>query len=196
VLVGAMPWLIRQVYLELDILPKVTCITCTSFLALPKVSMEVCDKSVRRSFHFMLSWSVNDLLAARDKGAVTFQVDFDEIYYYAGGSIRYIQQFVEEVKSDIISNVNECQDLGRIVGAGCVWDNSWEAANSLMAFYGDNSVIISKFAVNLMVSKASDEFISKARRTSPCNSVWQGWVTELEMLYLASQRATGCNISL
>ena len=73
-------------------------ITCTSYRGLGRISGEAMVKSARLGFFTMESWCKKEYERAILAGALRIQIsELDERYFYAGGSVRYIQLPIEEV---------------------------------------------------------------------------------------------------
>lgn len=74
--------------------------SCTSFEAIPDLSIEDMDHSPEFSDFFMDSWKKEEYDAAIATGALVLNaptLTVDEMFYYAGGSIRMVQWSVARV---------------------------------------------------------------------------------------------------
>jgi hypothetical protein len=73
----------------------------------------------------------------------------------------------EEVIELLLADIERESDIEQLVGRGGVGEASEDAAvNSLMAFYGDESIVISQYVMRQLVSRVTDDFIHKARYVS------------------------------
>ena len=187
VLDGQLGDLIRRTFFLLKDFPRVRMLTCTSFQALGKVSDEDFDLLPVSDTFVMDSWSREEYAAALKAGALKLHPtvsSLDEIFYYAGGSVRHIQRSVNEVINVVNNKMLRVPDVGLLVGSSAVGDASQGAVNSLMAIYGGRSIVVSEYATMKMLDKVSDDTIAKMRKIFPANPSWQGWITELEVLTL------------
>ena len=191
VLDGRVSWLILSVFDRLLEFPDVRMISCTSFQALSNISTEDLEKAPDFSEFVMDSWKKEEYDAAIASGALVLHspsLTVDEMFYYAGGSIRMIKWPVEKVIKTLTRKVQKSPDMGKLIGAGGVGDSSQSAVNSLMSTYGGQSSVLSKFVTVMMLNSVSDDLIEKSRAALPYNPPFQGWVTEMEVLNLAQKR--------
>jgi hypothetical protein len=191
VLDGRLSWLIESVFACLREFPDVRMISCTSFQAISKLSTEDTDKSSEFSEFVMDSWKKEEYDAAIVTGALVLNsptLTVDEMFYYAGGSIRMIQWSVARVITTLIRKVRSSPDMGKLIGTGGFGDSSQSAVNSLMAIYEGRSIVLSKFVVMTLLDSVSDDVVEKARAALPYHPPWQGLVTEVEVLNLVRRR--------
>jgi hypothetical protein len=132
----------------------------------------------------MDSWTKKDYADAIDAGAIKLAEErsLEEMFYYAGGSVRLLQWHREYVIQSLTKRISQVKDFSRLVGSGGIGEYSEDAVNSLMAIYGRKSVILSQFVSVTLFDKVADGFISDARICLWDNPVWQGWVTVIEVL--------------
>ena len=187
VLDGSLSWLIRKVYFMMDKYPQVVLITCTSFQALGKISQEVSLKSASRARFVMESWRETEYDEAVRTGALILpgHTTVKELFYYAGGSVRLFLKPIDDVIAELEFKIDCAPDMGKLVGSGGVGDASADATNSLMAIYDGKTVVLSQFVMRKLLESVTDDFIQKARLFLPENPVWQGWVTEAEVMHMA-----------
>ena len=191
VLDGQLSQLFESVFANLLKFPDVRLITCTSFQAISKLSTEVIDKSPEFSEFMMDSWKKEEYDAAIVTGALVLNsptLTVDEMFYYAGGSIRMIQWSVERVITNLIRKVRSSPDMVKLIGARCVGDSPQIAVNLLMAFYEDRSIVLSKFVAMKLLDSVSDNVVEKARSILPYHPPWQELVTEFQVLNLVHKR--------
>lgn len=74
------------------------------------------------------------------------------------------------------------------MGAGAVGDASDDTVNSLTAIYQNHGredlekFAVSKYVTLLLISNVADAWVVRARSMLRANPVWQGWVTEFEVI--------------
>lgn len=194
VLDGSIATLFREVYLVMIKYPDVKLILCTSFRALGRISSEVFFKAASQATFQMESWTESEYRSAMNSGALMTQKDttFDEHIFYSGGSIRLFQQPIKAVITFLNRKIETVPDMDKLVGIGGVGDASDEAVNSIMAVYANQKVVLSKYVTRMLLSRVKDGFIAKARLTLEDNPVWQGWVTEFEVLSTAGKSLQMC----
>ena len=187
VLDGTLSWLIRKVFFMMDKYPQVVLITCTSFQALGRISQEVSLKSASRARFVMESWRETEYDEAVRTGALILPgpTTVKELFYYAGGSVRLFLKPIDDVIAELECKIDCASDMGKLVGSGGVGDASADATNSLMAIYDGKTIVLSQFVMRKLLESVTDDFIQKARLFLPDNPVWQGWVTEAEVLHMA-----------
>jgi hypothetical protein len=81
-------------------------------------------------------------------------------------------------------------DMSKLIGTGGVGDSSKEAQNSLMAIFNGQSVLLSRFVGRELLSCVDDSMIGLCRKVLTTDPVWQGKVTELEVLKAIETRST------
>ena len=188
VLDGALLFLIRKVYIEMIKYENVVLITCTSFKGFGRMSSEDRVKTAKVMRFNMDSWTEKDYRAAMDAGALKIsEKEISQKYYYAGGCTRFIQQPIDDLITILQEKIDQVPDMNKLVGTGGVSEASDVAVNSLMAVYNGKKVILSKYVTRMLLDQVSDDWIAKARSTLPDNPVWQGWVSEFEVLKLAGK---------
>ena len=188
VLDGALVSLIRKVYIEMIKYKTVVLITCTSFRGLGKMSSEVRVKTAEMVDFEMESWTEAEYFAAIAADVLKIpKKELGERYYYAGGSVRFIQQPINSLMRILKEKIAQVPDMNKLIGTGGVGQASDVAVNSLMAVYEGKKVILSKYVTRMLFDQVSDDWIAKARSTLPDNPAWQGWVSEFEVLKLAGK---------
>ena len=194
VLDGQLSWLIKRVFLCLHRYPNVRLISCTSFQAITKLNTEQLANAPEFSEFLMDSWVQEEYVAAIEAGALTLDTTrehtVEEVFYYAGGSVRMIQWSVERVATCLTTKMREISDMSQLIGKQVVGDSSQSAMNTLMAIYNGCSTVISRYVLTQLIKTLSTAAILAIRRILPSNASWQGWVTELEVLLLAKERKT------
>ena len=189
VLDGALSKLIQAVYLMLGKYLQTKMITCTSYRALGRISGEAMVKAAQLGFFTMESWSKKEYERAILAGALRIQIsELDERYFYAGGSVRYLQLPIKEVIKHYELKILRVKDMSKLVGTGGIGDASDDAVNSLMAIHNKCNTIVSKFVSKKLLDQITDDWIAKARVHLDTNPVWQGWVTDYEVLTLAKYK--------
>ena len=78
--------------------------------------------------------------------------------------------------------------MSKLVGTSGIGDASDDAVNSLIAIRNKCNTIVSKFVSKKLLDQITDDRIAKARVHLDTNPVWQGWVTEYEVLTLAKYK--------
>jgi hypothetical protein len=112
------------------------------------------------------------------------------MFYYAGGCIRLIQWSVARVITHLMLKMQTSDDMGKLIGAKGVGDASQSAVNSLMAFYGGRSVVLSKFVAMKLLDSVAEKVVENARNALPNHPPWQGLVTEFQVLNLVRTQET------
>jgi hypothetical protein len=190
VLDGDVEWLSTEIYMMIILYPRVTLIICTSFQALIHEKSEQLEGLPSSTEILVHSWSKEDLKMAVEKKALTLTTNFNEIYYYAGGSARHMQYEVETVEKFICKKVRRCPDISLLIGNITVGDASMNAVNSLVAFHNHKpSTIVSQFATEHMLNKMGDDkAITFARTIKPDGQAFNGWLAEFEIMWLAKNK--------
>jgi hypothetical protein len=191
VLDGWLGELIRNVFFLMKDYPSVRLISCTSFQAIGKISDE--DYSRSRPFieFNMDSWTKSEYEAAIKEKALNLHPSvgsLEEIFFYSGGSVRHIQDPVDETVARLNFQCRRSHDINAILEMSTVGDASSNAINSLMAIYGDQSFLVSQYVARRLMDKVSDKMAIKMRRFAADNPSWHGWVTELEVMALVRKR--------
>ena len=99
--------------------------------------------------------------------------------------MRYLQLPIKVVIKEYEIKILQVKDMSKLVGTGGIGGASDDAVNSLMAIYNKCNTIVSKFVSKKLLDQITDDWIAKARVHLNTNPVWQGWVTEYEVLTLA-----------
>ncbi len=191
VLDGQLSWLIKSVFLCLHRYPNVRLISCTSFQAISKISTEQLDNAPEYSEFLMDSWVQEEYAAAISAEALalaTRELPVDEMFFYAGGSVRMIQWSVDRVTTCLTTRMREVSDMSKLIGKQVVGDSSQSAMNTLMAIYSGCSTVLSRYVLTELIKTLSTAAIIAIRNILPSNPSWQGSVTELEVLLLAKER--------
>jgi len=125
VLDGRVSWLISKIFFKLRQFPEVALISCTSFAAPVNVSSaEYFDITKYKKF-LMSSWLKVDLDEAYKQNAIKIRAEtLDEIYCYAGGSVRNAQLEVPLVINLISAKIKKCPDIDFLIGSGVVSEAS------------------------------------------------------------------------
>jgi hypothetical protein len=103
-------------------------------------------------------------------------------YFYAGGSCRYfVVPDLAQLTSFLRDKIGTVTNYSDLLG-GHQGDMSQVSVNSLMQRFGDSTGIVSEYVVRILSKKVDFSFINLGRAVMPSNSVWQGWIFELEFL--------------
>lgn len=84
-------------------------------------------------------------------------------------------------------------NVEKLLGGGGVGDASDDAANSLTAIYKNHrtndleKVVVSKYVKLRLVNNVADAWVLRARSMLRADPVWQGWVTEVEVITMIRQ---------
>ncbi len=182
-------------------------IICTSYQA-AEFKQDLASRKGYRSFT-MFSWTkqqyVDAVKAGCFKHIITGNTEHERErqieaqYALAGGSARLFciseTNIIIEILDGLIEKLNDYNDLysNKLAPASSV------ALNGLIALYRDKnkkvSAPLSKYVLNTLYEKVSRnnnasnaqtdyQFIRDAKASLPNNPSWQGWVMELEVLYL------------
>ena len=194
VLDGQLSWLIKSVFLCLHQCQDVRFISCTSFQAVSELSTEQLDNAPEFSEFLMDSWVQEEYVAAISAGALvldtTTGLTVEEMFFYAGGSVRMIQWSVKSVTDCLTRKMRTVSDMSKLIGKQIVGVSSESAVNTLMAMYSGYSTVLSRYVLTELIRTLSTAAILAIRGILPSNASWQGWVTELEVLLLAKDRKT------
>ena len=186
VLDGGLSSLIQAVYLKLGKYLQTKMITCTPFSNLGRISGQVWCDSAKVSFFTMESWSKKEYEGAILAGALHIPIsELDERYFYVGGSVRFFHLPIRRVITFYEMKLFHLHNMNNLVGRGGIGEESDVASNSLMAIHNERNTIVSKFVSIKLFHWVTDDWIKKARVYLDTNHVWQGWVTEYEVLMLA-----------
>ena len=80
-------------------------------------------KAAQFGFFTMESWSKNEYERAILTGALGIQIsELDERYFYAGGSVRYLQLPIKEVIKYYELKILQVKDMSKLVGTGGIGD--------------------------------------------------------------------------
>ena len=189
VLDGQISPVIMSIFVRLLKFPDVRMISCTPFHL--KISTEAMDHAPEFSDFVMDSWTKEEYDAAIVTGALVLHspsLTVDEMFYYAGGSIRMMQWSVEHVIIELIRKLRVLPDMGQLIGRGCVDYSSQIVANSLMTIYDGQSIVLSKFVAMMLLITVTDRVVERARMVLHYDPAWQGLVMVLEVLNLAHKR--------
>ena len=120
-------------------------------------------KAAQFDFFTMESWSKNEYERAILAGALGIQIsELDERYFYAGGSVRYLQLPIKEVIKHYEMKLLLFEDMSKLVGTGGIGGASDDAVNSLMAIHNKCNTIVSKFVAIKLLDQVTDNWIAKA----------------------------------
>ena len=185
VLDGDLSSLIRAVYLILGKYLKTKMITCTPHRGLDSISQEVWSQCAKLGFFTMESWSKKEYEGAILAGALSIQIsELDERNYYAGGSTLFFELPIKLVITIYREKLYRLDDMSKFVGKRGIGFESEDASNDLMAIHNKSNTIVSKYVFRKLLYEITDDWIAKARLNLN-STVWQGWVTENEVLRLA-----------
>eukprot|EP01036_Dinobryon_divergens_P049641 gene49641-66499_t len=131
----------------------------------------------------MCSWTFEEYQCAVESNALRGGADLNERYYYAGGSIRFMNKDTAALKPLMDELIARVADFSSLL-SGAVGLASANAINTLMAVFQQGSRTIStplsEYVIRVLSEKVSMDNIKICRSIMPDNSAWQGWVTELE----------------
>ena len=192
VLDGQLQWLIKSVYPSLGRFPGVRFISCTSFQAFTKVPTETAAHAPEWSQFVMDSWTLEEYHDAFDKGALVLAdptlTDVDEMFFYAGGSFRMMKWPPQRVVRTLNSKIMEVPLKSDIIEARGIGDGSKAAVNTLMGISRGTSFLLSRYVLTSLCASVSNQHIATLRALFVNNPLWQGWVTELEVLTLIQKQ--------
>ena len=195
VLDGQLEWLIKSVFSRLQRFPGVRLISCTSFQAFAKLSTEAMAHAPEWSEFVMDSWKLDEYNDAYDKGALVLadqaaptSTDVDEMFFYAGGSFRMMQWKLSRVIDTLNSKMRAVPSKSDLIEARGVGDASRAAVNTLLGIYAGTSFVLSRFVLTSLFASVSNQAITTLRALLTDNPLWQGWVTELEVLTLIKKQ--------
>lgn len=139
------------------------------------------------------SWKLDEYNDAFDKGALvladpTPMTDVDEMFFYAGGCFRMMQWPLSCVIATLNTKMSEVPSKSDLIEARGVGDGSKAAVNSLLGIYGGAPFVLSRFVLTSLFASVSNQAIGNLRRLLRDNPLWQGWVTELEVLTLIQKQ--------
>ena len=189
VLDGQLQWLIKAVFSRLGRFRGVRLITCTSFQAFTKLSTETAAHAPAWSEFVMDSWKLKEYNDAFDNRALVLadqipMTDVDEMFFYAGGSFRMMQWTLSRVIDTLNSKMRVVPSKSDLIQARGVGDGSQAAVNTLLSIHGGTSFVLSRFVLTSLFASVSNHAIATLRALLTDNPLWQGWVTELEVLTL------------
>ena len=181
---------------------SVKLIVCTSFKAV-KLRSETM-RVLPISLFTMDSWCYEEYVDAAHKGVFPFPIDrLEELYYYAGGGIRYMYWPIDRIIRHLDTAIAEVSDISAIL-QGQVGDTSMSAVNSLMsityntASQRTESTVISEYATIALPLKGDElaSFISTVRLCDRLNPLWLDWVTKLDVISRVRALAIGDSIDM
>ena len=146
---------------------KARLIVSTSYQAI-QVSSELQDIAPT-SGYTMESWSYNEYTDATIKGVLPFTIDkLDEMYYYAGGSIRYMYWPIDRIVTYFDLYIRLVTDA-RTILRRCLGDSTMTHVNTLMAITkGDNANDSNcVYDIYSIQSTIISEYVTKALRIHP-----------------------------
>ena len=193
VLDGALEWLIERVYFNLKKFPNVRLISCTSFQAVSDLNGSDLDQyppNPEFDRYSMESWTREELAAALKSGVIHLDQsvqEFNDILFYSGGSVRMVKWTINKVIDTLNAKFSKSVDIAKLVGEGVVGDASESAVNTLIAIYDGCKIPVSQYVTRKMTKDCTQYLISKYRMALPKNPVWQGWVTEIEVLTMVRE---------
>ena len=146
---------------------KARLIVCTSYQAI-QVSSRLQD-TTPTSGYTMESWSYNEYTDATIKGVLPFTIDkLNEMYYYAGGSIRYMYWSIDRIVTYFDLYISLVTDAKAILRRH-VGDSTMTHVNTLMAITkGDNANDSNcVYDIYSIQSTIISEYVTKALRIHP-----------------------------
>lgn len=115
-------------------------------------------------------------------------VALEELYYYAGGTIRSMFSKPHKVKEFLSHKLAALSDFGLLL-KGFAGEFSPLVLNSLISISHENNIgftsssrLVSEYVVKAVSQKVDETFTMEARRLNVGNPSWQGWIFELEFL--------------
>ena len=167
-----------------------TAIICTSYQS---IDISTRSEESHPANHILVpSWTEVELQAAANRGAIgPFSDEEHRLRYYMGGaSIRLYLTATKKAKKFIDHCVNRVDDIAAII-KGRVGPSSPGAINTLLANFSSGtsvrSILVSQYAVKRVAEHTKPELIAFCRASLKHNPVWQGWVTEMEVMHLLSK---------
>eukprot|EP01041_Mallomonas_annulata_P002924 gene2924-5738_t len=168
--------------------PHISFIICSSYQAV--VMKGVYTSNFPHTMFEMCSWTFEEYQCAVESNALRGGADLNERYYYAGGSIRFMNKDTAALKPLMDELIARVADFSSLL-SGAVGLASANAINTLMAVFQQGSRTIStplsEYVIRVLSEKVSMGNIKICRSIMPDNSAWQGWVTELEVLSMIAQ---------
>jgi len=107
--------------------------------------------------------------------------EIKEVYFYVGGSIRFMCSDVKETISILEREISEVTDNSLILN-GLRGDRSSGSVNTLMQMFSSKTIPVSEFVLRKLTDKVGASFITAAKNVNIDNGSWKGWVLELEIL--------------
>ena len=173
-------------------------INCSSYGATYFMNTEYVAKCYSEgglSIFDMNSWTLEEYRSAFVAGVFTGNISTNEElnarYFYGGGSIRLLLMTEAEcikaisLAMDKISNANE-------LSQGLTGKSSNQAINTLFqrSGIGPNSVYtpVSEYVSRKLVGIVDGSFIAQAKNINTDNPAFQGWIFEMEALYLIKHK--------
>lgn len=130
--------------------------------------------------HTMESWTKEEYKAAIASGALQ-ETALDKKYYYAGGSVLYFKQPIEAlIRFYKYMLPMKLANVVKLLGDGCVVDESNDMVNSLTAIYKNHGredlekVVVSKYVLLLFISNVADVSVVRARSMLRANPYGKG----------------------
>lgn len=171
-------------------LPEAIVVACTSYQ-----SWGFNSEYWTSVHHFQLldcvvySWTWQQYIDAHQAGVFGSGVTLatlEELFYYAGGSVRSMFQKVEDTKAFLTQKLMTVTDYGLLL-AGLTGEAAPTAVNSLVSVRPSsgsirNCGLVSEYVVKFLSQVVSAEFTTTAKRLNVDNPVWQGWIFEMKFL--------------
>jgi hypothetical protein len=168
---------------------RVAIIQCTSEqnVNVSQSQFALCPYNI---FH-VAGWERGDLEAAYDKGLLVFptpDLNFGDMYFYAGGAIRLYGLQLSKLKTFLDSKIQEICDMKAAL-IGNVGSASKHAVNSLQCIYRSNDEedqrskwIISQYVAHCVLKKANCQLLERFYDITQGNKSFRGWVLEGDVL--------------
>lgn len=160
---------------------------CTSFQAFHQSDENY--MKYKGSDFTLPSWTKEEYLDAIECGALQMEKsDLDEMFFFAGGSIRLLLiDDISEIMRKIDRHVRRVENISSLL-SGYIGDQSKAQINSLMYVTKTkvgtmSTTILSEYAAKQLSSICTPQAIGLARSVMSNNPAWQGWVSELECLH-------------
>jgi len=179
-------WFARSCSISDESNGKIKTIACTSYQALDYNS-ETRVKIGGFSRYIVDAWRYEEYLQGFEEGALKKlakdQEELEEKFFYAGGSMRFMQQEIIETKDTIDDKIDTVNDFMMLLRSQ-QGKSSTSATNTLTQTFGDNTVPLSEYVMKILSRKVDMGFVEQAAAIMRKNPSWQGWVFELRMMVL------------
>lgn len=112
--------------------------------------------------------------------------EFEERFFYAGGSARYFWGFrcLNSLIYALNLKIDRIKDYSRLF-SGISGEGAEESVNTLKTYRGGRPVLVCEYIVRLLSEKIDRSFILTAMDVLPNNPSWLGFVAELDHFWRA-----------